>query len=55
MGARDRALERSRSALTAKVPMLADTLGRPLRVIITAGQVGDHHHWPSTTLADYWD
>ncbi|WP_457799105.1 IS5 family transposase [Methylocystis sp. S23] len=27
--------------LTTKIHMLADTLGRPLRLIVTAGQVGD--------------
>jgi len=27
--------------LTTKIHMLADTLGRPLRFIVTAGQVGD--------------
>lgn len=27
--------------MTTKIHMLADTLGRPLRFIITAGQVGD--------------
>lgn len=32
---------RSRGGLTTKIHMLADTLGRPLRFIITAGQVGD--------------
>ena len=32
---------RSRGGLTTKVHMLADALGRPLRLIITAGQVGD--------------
>lgn len=32
---------RSRGGLTTKIHMLADTLGRPLRFIITPGQVGD--------------
>lgn len=32
---------RSRGGLTTKIHMLADALGRPLRFIITAGQVGD--------------
>ncbi|ASY60603.1 Mobile element protein (plasmid) [Sinorhizobium sp. CCBAU 05631] len=27
--------------MTTKIHMLADALGRPLRLIITAGQVGD--------------
>jgi len=27
--------------LTTKIHLLADTLGRPLRIIVTAGQVGD--------------
>ena len=40
-GARDQALGRSRGGLTAKIHMLADALGRPLRFIVTAGQVGD--------------
>ena len=41
MGAKDQALGRSRGGLTTKIHMLADALGRPLRFIITAGQVGD--------------
>ena len=32
---------RSRGGLTTKIHMLADTLGRPMRFIITAGQTGD--------------
>ena len=32
---------RSRGGLTTKIHMLADTLGRPLRFILTAGQSGD--------------
>ncbi len=32
---------RSRGGLTTKVHMLVDALGRPLRFIVTAGQVGD--------------
>lgn len=32
---------RSRGGLTNKIHMLADALGRPLRFIVTAGQVGD--------------
>lgn len=32
---------RSRGGLTTKIHMLADALGRPLRLIVTAGQVGD--------------
>ena len=32
---------RSRGGLTTKIHMLADTLGRPVRLIVTAGQVGD--------------
>ena len=35
------ALGRSRGGLTTKIHMLADALGRPLRFIVTAGQVGD--------------
>lgn len=40
-GGKDQALGRSRGGLTTKIHMLADALGRPLRFIITAGQVGD--------------
>ena len=32
---------RSRGGLTSKIHMLADALGRPLKFIVTAGQVGD--------------
>jgi transposase len=34
-------LGRSRGGLTTKIHMLADAMGRPLRFIVTAGQVGD--------------
>jgi transposase len=40
-GAKDQALGRSRGGLTTKIHMLADSMGRPLRFIVTAGQVGD--------------
>src|ERR1700754_991411 len=40
-GAKDQALGRSRDGLTTKIHMLADALGRPLRFIVIAGQVGD--------------
>jgi len=40
-GASDQALGRSRGGLTTKIHMLADTFGRPLRFIITAGQASD--------------
>ncbi|WP_458387133.1 IS5 family transposase [Rhizobium pisi] len=40
-GPKDQALGRSRGGLTTKIHMLADALGRPLRFIVTAGQVGD--------------
>jgi transposase len=40
-GAKDQAVGRSRGGLTTKIHMLADALGRPLRFIVTAGQVGD--------------
>src|SRR5258707_12631442 len=40
-GAKDQALGRSRGGLTTKIHMLADALGRPLRFIVTAGQVND--------------
>lgn len=33
--------EAARGGLTTKIHMLADAMGRPLRFIITAGQVGD--------------
>lgn len=39
-GAKDQALGPFRNGVTTKVHMLADALGRPLK-IITAGQVGD--------------
>ena len=38
-GPKDQALGRSRGGLTTKIHMLADALGRPLRFILTAGQV----------------
>ena len=38
---KDQALGRSRGGLTTKIHMLADAPGRPLRFIVTAGQVGD--------------
>jgi transposase len=50
-GAKDQALGRSRGGLTTKIHMLADALGRPLRFIITAGQVGDVTQAPAL-LAD---
>lgn len=40
-GAKDQALGRSRGGLTTRIHMLADTLGRPLLFIVTAGQEGD--------------
>ncbi|MDH2134483.1 IS5 family transposase [Sphingobium yanoikuyae] len=40
-GSKDQALGRSRGGLTAKIHMLADTLGRPLRFRITSGQASD--------------
>jgi transposase len=40
-GARDQALGRSRGGLTTKAHMPADTLGRPLRFKIEAGQAHD--------------
>ncbi|NHO33937.1 IS5 family transposase [Acetobacter fallax] len=40
-GPQNQALGRSRGGLTTKIHMLADALGRPLRFIITAGQVHD--------------
>jgi len=40
-GGRDQAPGRSRGGLTTRIHMLADALGRPLRFIITAGQVGE--------------
>ncbi|TCA86859.1 IS5 family transposase [Rhizobium leguminosarum bv. viciae] len=40
-GPKDQALGRSRGGLTTKIHMLVDALGRPLRFIVTAGQVGD--------------
>ena len=40
-GGRDQALGRPRGGLTTKIPMLADTFGRPVRVCITPGQASD--------------
>jgi transposase len=40
-GACDQALGRSRGGLTTKIHRAADTFGRPLRFILTAGQSGD--------------
>ncbi|MBS7555913.1 IS5 family transposase [Ancylobacter dichloromethanicus] len=40
-GPRNQALGRSRGGLTTKIHMLADGRGRPLRFILTGGQVGD--------------
>ena len=40
-GGKDQALGRSRGGLTTKIHMLVDALGRPLRFIVTTGQVGD--------------
>ncbi|RUX28767.1 IS5 family transposase [Mesorhizobium sp. M7A.F.Ca.US.011.01.1.1] len=40
-GAKDQALGRSRGGLTTKIHMLCDTLGRPLRFLITPGQAND--------------
>jgi hypothetical protein len=40
-GARDQALGRSRGGLATKIDMLADGLRRPLRFILTPGQIGD--------------
>lgn len=42
-GPKDQALGRSRGGLTAKI----HTLGRPLRFIVTAGQVGDATQTPA--------
>src|SRR3954452_15106657 len=40
-GDQNQALGRSRGGLTTKIHMLADALGRPLRFILTGGQVHD--------------
>src|SRR3954469_17327137 len=40
-GDQNQALGRSRGGLTSKIHMLADALGRPLRLILTGGQVHD--------------
>lgn len=40
-GAKDQALGRSRGGLITKIQMLADAQGRPLRFIVTPGQIGD--------------
>jgi transposase len=46
-GAQDQALGRSRGGLTINIHMLADALGRPLRFIITGGQVHDATQAPA--------
>ncbi|MBY5699739.1 IS5 family transposase [Rhizobium leguminosarum] len=59
-GPKIKALGRSRGGLTTKIHLLVDTLGRPLRIIVTAGQVGDITQAPAllegqsgdTVLAD---
>ena len=38
---------RSRGGLTTKIHLLADALGRPLRFIVTAGQIGDATQAPA--------
>lgn len=38
---------RSRGGLTTKIHLAADTLGRPLRVILTPGQAGDAPQAPA--------
>ena len=38
-GAEDEALGRSRGGLTTKIHLLADALGRPLRFLLTGGQL----------------
>jgi transposase len=48
-------LGRSRGGLTTKIHMLADALGRPLRVIVTAGQVGDITQAPALLLSQSGD
>src|SRR5262249_60608333 len=40
-GGPDEALGRSRGGLTTKIHLLADALGRPLRFLLTGGQVHD--------------
>ncbi|HWU17086.1 MAG TPA: IS5 family transposase [Devosia sp.] len=40
-GTKNQALGRSRGGLTTKIHMLTDSLGRPLRFILTPGQAGD--------------
>ncbi|MGB7006049.1 MAG: IS5 family transposase [Pseudolabrys sp.] len=40
-GDQNQALGRSRGGLTSKIHMLADALGRPLRLTLTGGQVHD--------------
>ena len=40
-GARNQALGRSRGGLTTKIHLATDTYGRPLRMILSAGQAGD--------------
>ncbi|MGA8695455.1 MAG: IS5 family transposase [Xanthobacteraceae bacterium] len=40
-GPQNQALGRSRGGLTTKIHMLADALGRPLRIMLTGGEVHD--------------
>ncbi|WP_375781074.1 transposase [Bradyrhizobium sp. ma5] len=47
MRAKDQALGRSRGGLTIKIHLLADALGRPLRIIVTAGQANDITQGPA--------
>ena len=49
-GPRNQALGRSRGGLTAKIHLAADTYGRPLRVILSAGQAGNAPRAPDLTV-----
>src|SRR5215471_1356838 len=42
-GGGDRCMGRSRGGLTTKIHAVVDTLGRPIRLMLTAGQVHDSH------------
>ncbi len=55
---KDQAMGRSRGGLTTKIHLLADALGRPLRIIATAGQVETSRRllpsWKARTVMPFW-
>lgn len=46
-GAKDLTMGRSRGGLTTRIHLLADTLGRPFRITVTTGQVGNINQIPA--------